>query len=327
MADPAPDDATLVEPIVIRRPIGARILRWTAVLLLVLVALAGLVMVGIDSDPGRRFVAGRIAQLEFANGLKIGVGRIEGSLYGKLTIQRLTLSDSKGVFLSAPEVQLDWRPFAFVRNHIDLRSVHAPTMLFARLPQFKVGPPSDAPLLPDYDIDIGRLTVDRLIVAPAVAGRGQIASIDGRAHIADRRAQLVLKAGAAGGDRFDLAFDAVPEANRLGLRLALDSPVDGVVTRLAGLKAPLAVRIAGRGDWTKWDGQLFANLDRSPIARLALTARAGTFGVRGRTGIARLVSGPTAALLGPITTLDLRSTWQQRRAVIGGDWNYFFKTI
>jgi translocation and assembly module TamB len=318
MPDPSSDDATIVEHGVVRRPIGARILRWIAILLIVLLALAGLVLVGVNSDRGRRFVAGRIAGLEFSNGLKIGVGRIDGSLYGKLTLRQLTLSDTKGVFLSAPEVQVDWRPFSFVGNHIDVRSARASTMLFARLPQFKVGPPTDAPLLPDYDIDIGRLTVDRLVVAPAVAGRGQVASIDGRAHVADRRAQVVLKAGAVGGDRLDLALDAVPEANRLGLRLALDSPADGVVTKLAGLKVPLALRIAGHGDWKKWDGRLDADLDRSPFARLALTARNGSFGVRGPTKVARLVTGPTAALLGPITTLDLHSTWQNRRAVIDG---------
>jgi translocation and assembly module TamB len=317
MADRSPDDEQVVERVV-GRPLGERIGRWVAILLLVLVALAGLVLVGINSDPGRSFVAERIAGLEFSNGMKIGVGRIDGSLYGKLTVRQLTLSDPKGVFLSAPEVRLDWRPLAFIGNHIDVRRVHAPTMLFSRLPEFKVGPPSDAPLLPDYDIDIGRLTVDRLVVAPAVAGRGQVASIDGRAHIADRRSQLVLKAGATGGDKLDLALDAVPEANRLGLRLALDSPVDGVVTKLAGLKAPLALRIAGRGDWKKWDGRFDADLDRSPFARLALTARNGSFGIRGPTRVARLVTGPTAALLGSITTLDLHSTWQNRRAVVDG---------
>ena len=318
MADPSPDDATIVEHVAGRRSTGERILRWVSVLLLVLAVLAGLVLAGINSDRGRRFVAERIAALEFSNGMKIGIGRIDGSLYGKLTVRQLTLSDPRGVFLSAPEVRLDWRPFAFIGNHIDIRTAHAPAMLFARMPQFKVGPPSDAPLLPDYDIDIGRLSIDRLVIAPAVSGRGQVASVDGRAHIADRRAQVMLKAGATGGDKLDLALDAVPDANRLGLRLALESPVDGVVTRLAGLKAPLALRIAGQGDWKTWDGRLDADLDRLPFARLALTARNGSFGMRGPTRVARLVTGPTAALLGPITTVDLHSTWQDRRAVISG---------
>ena len=306
------------EPQLIRRSRSGRVLRWGALMLLALALLAGLLLLGVNSSPGRRFVASRVAGYEFSNGMKIGIGRIDGSLYGKLTVQQFTLSDPKGVFLTAPQVNLDWRPFAFIGNHVDVRSVHAPVMTLARMPQFKVAPLSDAPLLPDYDIDIGSLKVDRLVVAPAVAGRGQVGSIDGRAHIADRRAQVMLKAGAEGGDKLDLALDAVPEANRLGLRLALDSPVDGVVTKLAGLKAPLALRVTGGGDWRKWDGKLDADLDRSAFARLALTARNGRFAVKGPTKIARLVTGPTAALLGPITTLDLHSTWQDRRAVVGG---------
>jgi translocation and assembly module TamB len=308
----------LPEPQLIRRSRSGRILRWAALLLLALALLAGLLLLGVNSSPGRRFVASRVAGYEFSNGMTIGIGRIDGSLYGKLTLQQFTLSDPKGVFLTAPRVDLDWRPFAFIGNHVDVRSVHAPLMTLARMPQFKVAPPTDAPLLPDYDIDIGSLKVDRLVVAPAVAGRGQVGSIDGRAHIADRRAQLLLKAGVQGGDRLDLALDAVPEANRLGLRLLLESPVGGVVTKLAGLKAPLALRVAGGGDWRNWDGNLDADLDRSPFARLALTARNGSFAIKGPTRIARLVTGPAAALLGPITNLDLHSTWQNRRAVVGG---------
>jgi translocation and assembly module TamB len=308
----------LPEPERIRRSRSGRILRWAALLLLALVLLSGLLLLGVNSGPGQRFAASRIAGYEFSNGMKIGIGRIDGSLYGKLTLQQFTLSDPKGVFLTAPQVDLDWRPFAFIGNHVDVRSVHAPVMTLVRMPQFKVATPTNAPLLPDYDIDIGSLKVDRLVVAPAVAGRGQVGSIDGRAHIADRRAQVLLKAGAQGGDRLDLALDAVPEANRLGLRLALDSPVDGVVTKLAGLKSPLALRVAGGGDWREWDGKLDADLDRSPIARLALTARNGSFAIKGPTKIARLVTGPTVALLGPITNLDLHSTWQNRRAFVSG---------
>jgi translocation and assembly module TamB len=135
-----------------------------------LMLLAGLAVLGINTDPGRRFVAERLERLEFANGMKIGVGRIDGSLYGAMTIERFTLSDPKGVFFSAPSVRFDWRPFDYLNNHVDIRSLVAPTATLARLPQFKASPPSDGPLLPDLDIDIGRLKVDRLVIGPSVTG-------------------------------------------------------------------------------------------------------------------------------------------------------------
>ena len=278
----------------------------------------------INTDPGRRFAADRIEALEFANGMKIGVGRIDGSLTGAMTIRRFTLSDPRGVFFSAPLVRLDWRPLDYFNNHVDIRSLVAPTATLARLPQFKATPPSDGPLLPDLDIDIGRLKVDRLIIGPSVTGEQRVGSIDGRARIADRRAQVALQAaviggeGRAGGDRLALNLDAVPDDNKLTLDAFVSAPAGGVLATMAGLTAPVRARLQGRGDWKKWDGRLLADLDNQPFARLLLSARNGTFGVRGPTRVARLVEGPTAALLGPITNVAVQSTWANRRADLNG---------
>jgi translocation and assembly module TamB len=317
-----PGEVPREETVVIRqrRNWPATIAKWIGGLLLGLLVLAGLLVVGINTDPGRRFVVDRIEGLEFANGMKIGVGRIDGSLYGDLTIRGLTLSDPKGVFLSAPLVRLDWRPLDYLDNHLDIRELYAPTAILARLPEFRATPPSDGPLLPDLDITVGRLKVDRLILERPVTGERRVAFIDGRARIADRRAQVALQAaaiggeGGPGGDRVALTLDAVPETDRLGLNLFLSAPRNGVVARLAGLTAPLQLQVNGSGDWQRWDGRLLADLDNQAFARLQLSARNGTFGVRGPTRVARLVEGPTAALLGPITNVALQSTWENRRA-------------
>src|SRR3546814_742370 len=51
------------------------------------------VIVGVDTGPGHRFVADRIAALKFDNGMRITVGRIEGSLYGRMTLHDLSVRD------------------------------------------------------------------------------------------------------------------------------------------------------------------------------------------------------------------------------------------
>ncbi|GAA4033404.1 hypothetical protein GCM10022281_11500 [Sphingomonas rosea] len=302
----------------------ARIAKWLAGLLVLVLLLAAALFFGINSDPGRRFVANKIAGLEFANGMKIGVGRIDGSLYGALTLHDFTLADPKGVFFRSPEVKLDWRPFDYLDNHVDIRSLTARTATLARLPEFRASPPSDAPLLPDLDIDIGRLKIDQLVVEAPVTGERRVGFVDGRARIADRRAQVDLQAaiiggdGRAGGDRLALKLDAVPEDNRLALDARVSAPSGGVFGKLAGLTQPALLRVQGNGDWKAWNGRLLADLDNMPFARLDLTARDGTFGVRGPTRIARLFTGPTAALLGPITTVAVQSTWANRRADLSG---------
>ncbi|WP_300975008.1 translocation/assembly module TamB domain-containing protein [Sphingomonas sp. LHG3406-1] len=318
--------APVEERIVVRQRANwpVRLARWLLGLVIGFFLLAGLIVLGINTDPGRRFVADQIEGLEFANGMKIGVGRIDGSIYGDLTIHGFTLSDPRGVFFAAPLVRLDWRPFDYLDNHLDIRRLTAPTATLARLPEFRATPPSDGPLLPDLDISIGQLKIDRLVVGPSVTGERRVGFVEGRARIADRRAQVALQAsvfggeGRAGGDRLVLALDAVPEDNRLALNAFVSAPTGGVLARMAGVDEAFSARLQGSGDWKQWNGRLLADLDDAPFARLQLTARDGRFGVRGPTRIARLVEGPTAALLGPITTIDLQSSWQNRRADLNG---------
>ena len=289
--------------------------------------LLGAVLLFLTSDSGRRFVAERIAALEFDSGLKIGIGRIDGSLFGRMVLRRVTLADDKGVFLTSPEIAVDWRPLAYFGNHLDLRRVASPRMLLSRKPDLRPSAP-DQPLLPDIDIDVGRLTIGQLVAGPALTGKQRVLRIDGSAHIADRRAQIALRAdtlpesGGHGdgqaGDRLKLELDAVPQANRLSFNLQVDAPPQGVIAGLTGLDKALIVRAGGHGDWRHWNGTIAADLAGQPLARLGLTARSGTFGLTGTARLARLANWPPGSILGSPATMALRTGWQDRRARLAG---------
>ena len=296
------------------------------ILFVVLGVLAFLIAVvlGINTGPGRRFVADQIAGLEFENGMRISVARIDGSLYGKMILRGLSVRDLRGEFLYSPEIRVDWRPFAYLEDHVDVRSATAQRVVLRRSPQFRATPPSNAPLLPDLDIDVGNLRIDRFIAEPPVSGQRRIMTVAGHAHIADGRAQVTAKGGTiavegkGGGDRFSLLLDAVPERNRLGIDLDMDAPVGGLIATLGGLRQPITLKVAGKGDWAAWNGNLSANLGDGDLARLALTARNGTFAIKGPTRIARLFTGPTANLLGPVMNLDIVAAFEKRRAKLSG---------
>lgn len=329
MADEPPpepaDTAPEVEVIEVRRrswPVT--VTKWVLGIATGLVALILLVVLGVNTGPGKRFVVDQIEQLAFENGMKISVGRIEGSLYGRMVLRNVSVHDTKGEFLFSPAIAVDWHPFAYLRNHVDVESARAERVILRRSPVFKPTPPSDAPLLPDLDIDVGRLRIDRFISEKPVTGEVRVLSIDGRAQIADGRAQVTAHAatiaggGRVGGDRLVLRLDAVPARNRLDIDLAVDAPGDGVFAALAGLKQPASLRVAGRGDWKAWDGTLDANLAGTEFARLALSARDGSFAVKGPTRIGRLFSGVTAGLLGPVTQFNLAAVLAERRATVSG---------
>ncbi|MCH2487308.1 MAG: hypothetical protein MK010_06160, partial [Erythrobacter sp.] len=117
------------------RHIGRKIAKWTAIVLGGIVLLVGALILGLDTGPGKRFVADQIAGLEFENGMEIDVGRIEGSLYGEMVLHDVAVSDPQGVFLTSPEMRVDWRPFKFLRSHINIRSLIAPRVTLQRLPE------------------------------------------------------------------------------------------------------------------------------------------------------------------------------------------------
>ena len=304
-----------------RRNWPLRIAKWIGFTLLGIVLLVGALLLGLNTGPGKRFIADQIAGFEFENGMQIEIGRIEGSIYSEMVLHDLAIADPRGAFLTSPEIAVDWRPFAFLDNHVDIRSAIAERMTLLRLPEFRETPETDDPLLPDLDIDIGRLRIDRFVAEAPVSGERRVARLAGEAHISDGRAQMALNGavlGETGGDRLALVLDAVPEAQQLDIELKVRAPQGGLILALAGFDQPLAIDLDGRGDWQAWNGRLNANMAGSEFARLDIAARDGTFMVRGPTRIARLFEGQTAALLGPVTTVDLTATPEERRVALDG---------
>ena len=142
-----------------------RIAIWAGGAIVALALLIGLILLGLNTDPGRRFLADKLAGFETQSGLKVQVGRIEGSIYGDMVLRDVRLSDTRGVFATAPRIEVDWRPFAYLSNHVDVRSAHAPLITLLRMPALKPVPSEpNAPILPDIDIDVGRLKIDRLVL-------------------------------------------------------------------------------------------------------------------------------------------------------------------
>ncbi|MBL0916295.1 MAG: hypothetical protein IBJ13_12535, partial [Sphingopyxis sp.] len=301
-----------------------RIAKWAGIVLLGLIALVAIFLIGLNSDAGRRFVANQVETYQFENGMKHGIGRLDGSLFGEMVIRDFTLSDPKGVFLRSPELRVDWRPFAYLSNHVDVRSATAKTLVMSKLPAFKPVPDTGEPLLPDLDIDVGRVQVDRFIFEPAVAGERQVATLSGKIAIADRRAQVTAEArtiagGGGEGDTLKLLLDAVPEQNRLARTLDVTAPKGGVLAAMGGFEQPLTAKLDGRGDWKIWNGALTANLGADPLARLALTARDGTFAAKGTTQASRLLAeGPVAGILGTETSVDLTARLDERKVALDG---------
>ncbi|MEA3015161.1 MAG: translocation and assembly module TamB [Sphingomonadales bacterium] len=318
MAAAAPEDEIVV---VRRRGPGWTIAKWAGIVLATLVAIAAAFLLWLNSDAGHRFIVDRINAMEMTSGLKIHVGRIEGSIFGRLTVHDLQIADPRGTFASAPRAEVDYRPFAYLTGgRIDIRDLDIPEARLMRSPRLRPGDPN-APILPDISLAVARLHVGRLAIDPAVTGRRHLLSLDGRATIADGRAQVTLDAGTlrapglAGGDRLHLVLDAVPTANRLDIDLNLSGPGDGFIAGLIGTDRAVVTIVNGRGSWASWQGRARANLAGEALADLAVTARNGSFTVDGIVRPNLVLQGAAQRLAEP-ARVNLVASLDQRRADI-----------
>ena len=282
-----------------------------ALFIALLVVLAGLLIL-LDSAPGHRWIVDRIAALETASGLKIQIGRIDGSIFGKSQLRNVRVSDGNGIFLTSPNIQLDWTPTAWLEKKLHVDSLVAQRVTLNRLPKLK---PSTkrGPILPGFDIHIGQLRIDRLEIRPAVGGKARSGSVRGRADIHSGRALVELQALINnGGDRIAFRLDAEPDRDKFDVGARVSAAGDGLVPALAGTKRSIDLTIGGKGSWTRWRGVAALDLSGRPTARLALGVDQGRYRLQGNWAPAQFLTGKLQRLTVPMVTIRGDATLKDR---------------
>lgn len=288
------------------------ILRAIAIGLLSVLLLLSAAVWMLDSAPGHRLIIDRISALRPSSGLRIRIGRIDGSIWNRATIRDLRLYDAKGLFLEAPEIGLDWRPTAWLANKLWIRSAETELLILHRAPALKPSP-KKGPLLPGFDIHVGRLAIDRLRLEPAVAGRRHIVRIGASADIHEGRLLLKLDAASSARDRLRLQLDSEPDRDRFDIDAKLIGPADGVIAGLTGWKRPFDGVISGSGRWTRWDGRATLDAGETRVVELALSVDRGRFALNGflapsefLAGKLQRLSAPKIGVAGSATLVDRR---------------------
>jgi|CXWL01.1.fsa_nt_gi translocation and assembly module TamB len=277
-----------------------RALRWTGIALGGLVLLIVFLLWLADTSIGHRFIADRIAAQAPQSGLRIRIGRIDGSIYSKVRLKDVRLYDTGGLFFHTSDARLHWTPASWLVNRLDISSLKIPVATLHKIPRLR---PSarKGPILPGFDIRISQLTVDRFMIEPAVAGgRRRIGHLAATADIRSGRAAIRLNADAAAGDRLTLLLHAEPDRNRFDLDAGLTAPAGGVFGQVIGTARPVALNVTGDGDWKRWQGKLITQVSGVQVARLALTNAAGTFALDGQLALMTITRGKLQRLSAPM---------------------------
>ncbi|MFL6736330.1 MAG: translocation/assembly module TamB domain-containing protein [Sphingomonas sp.] len=309
IAERASEQPPKVQP---RRDWRWRLLNELFALFVALLFIFAALLVLLDSAPGHRFIADQIGKLETASGLRIRIGRIDGSVFGKTQLRNVSVADQRGVFLRSPNIKLDWSPGAWLYNKLYVDSLTADRVLLIRLPKTKPST-SKGPILPGFDIHVGELRIDRLEIGPEVGGKPRSGRVWGKADVRSGRALVELQAFINnGGDRIGLHLDAEPDHNKFDLRTRVIAPADGLVPALAGIKRPVDLSIAGNGNWARWRGRAALDISGRPTARLALGVDNGLYRLEGKWAPAALLTGKLQRLTVPFVSIKGEATLKSR---------------
>ena len=316
MAD-APDEPVAAEeqPVVKRRRGRwlSRLAKTVVALLLAMLIAAAALLVFLDTDPGHRFLADRIASLAPSSGLKIRIGRIDGSIWGETELHDVRVYDPKGLFAESPRIDVRWQPLAWVANRLVIDDLNSDLVILHRLPKL-IPSEEPRPILPGFDVRVGRLRIAQLRLEKGVSGQRRIARVSGEADIRAGRALVDLDAVVrGGGDKLALRIDAEPDRNRFDVDIALDAPANSVAGAIVGTKRPIMLRVEGDGSWAAWRGKVRLELSGRRSADLTLSADNGVYTLSGAVASQYLLKGKLARLTAPMVAVRARSTFEERR--------------
>lgn len=324
MSETGPEQETQARaepPQLRRRRLAVRIAAWSAGVVVGLAALLAAALIMLNTGPGHRFVGARIAGLD-VSGLHIHVGRIEGSIYGRMTLRDVTVSDAKGVFATSPAVVVDWAPRALANRHVLVNELSAALIDLQRQPLLKVSTAKSN--LPSLSYTVKRLAVSTLVLEPPLTGTRRAVSVLASADIAGGRTQVAadartraLPGSPAGGDLATVRLDAEPKQNRLALSAHVFGPKGGVIDGLLKLGQPVALDVTGRGDWRDWRGRATGAVGAASVLDAALGAHSGRFTAAGRAQPGVILKS-LARLTSPAVQFDLAASVQGPRVAVQG---------
>ena len=223
------------------------------------------------------------------------------------------LYDPKGLFAQSSEVEMDWRPLDFLWNSLVIHELESDLVILHRLPE--LNPPEEPrPLLPSYDVHLGRLDVRQLRIGARVTGRERIGSLTGEAEIRRGRALLGLDVAVRdGGDRIRLRLDAEPERDRFDMDARIRAPAGGVAGAMLGTRRPVRLDLGGEGSWSRWQGQALLDVSGRRTADFRLSMAGGRFRLEGWAAPAPFLNGKMQRLTAPRVNVRGTGLFEDRR--------------
>ena len=124
--------------------------------LLIVIAVGGRMY--LLSDTGRERVTALVDGKELGRFGRINVEGLSGDLFDDFTVDRVTVTDKRGVWLEARTVRIDWDWWPLITRRFHATDIEAGVVRLIRRPE--IGPSTEPPGPQPLSIDIDRFSAD-----------------------------------------------------------------------------------------------------------------------------------------------------------------------
>ncbi|MCB8839641.1 translocation/assembly module TamB domain-containing protein [Aurantimonas sp. VKM B-3413] len=224
--------------------------RSLAALLLAVIAGSFLSLAPVHPAAAQGFVASQLESFLSTDTMTVKIDGLSGALSGNVRIEKVTVSDPQGVFLTASNLAMDWSPLSLVRSNVNIDNLTAGQIVLDRLP---VGQPQSSgggSSLPSLTANIDNLSIDEFILGEAIAGTRARLSAKASLKLAADPTALSLNANINRLDQpgqiaLDLAY--APDENQLKVDIKASEPRGGLVATLLNIPDRPAIDLTVNG--------------------------------------------------------------------------------
>ncbi|WP_417319953.1 translocation/assembly module TamB domain-containing protein [Emcibacter sp.] len=271
---------------------AVRLAVWSALVLAVLLAVAGTGLLILDTPYGKRQLTSWLNGELGDDTSGIEIGTVTGTLFGKFRIDRVRFKDTEGVWAELHATEVIWSPWKLVGGTLDIESLHAKRLNVRRRPASRneaadMQVPSSSPLaVPElpFDLRIGEFDLAEINLRRAVAGRPmQLTSHGQLVEEEDRRITLGFFLQRRGDIREELALDLI--FDKVDDYLALDGklyiPPRGLIAALTGttLDQDFSLQLQGEGPRSNWAGKFAVLQGEVLLGEASITNRNHVFSI------------------------------------------------
>jgi len=250
-------------------------------------------------------------------GRDVQIEGFRGALSSRATMDKLTIADANGIWLTLTDAVLDWNRTAVLRGRVEINELSAARIDLPRVPTAgdSVNPEAGTFALPELPVSlrVDKIAVKRAVLGEAVIGIPGVIAVNGSVSLAEGQGTANLTITRLEGPRGAFKLDAgYSNASKvLAIDLSLDEAANGISANLLDLPGKPALALTVKG--TAPIDNFAADVTLKSDGQTRLSGRIGTrVPETGDDAPTRLIS---ADISGDLTPLFI----PQYRAFFGPD--------